>query len=285
MLTATRKNMIMTGGSRRIDKMLNGLHKALGGTDKTIGRIANITLALPIVAISLIGFSAQPGEAAETTIEQMPAKLETQFALSALPPALRDQASVYLLDPKTGYQLSRQGTSGLTCLVERTVWELSDFRNDIYIPLCYDAVGTSSYLEVIMDAARLRAQGMTSAALKAEIENRYRNKTYKIPEKAGLSYMVGPAGPPDMKVHTMPMPHLMFYAPNITNEDIGALPNLSVHSSLLYPFIDKQGIAEQSYMIQLIGEAEKATILADEKALLYDLCAYRDVLCLPHTEH
>lgn len=289
MLTATRKNMFMIGGSHRIDKMLNGVLKALGRADKTIGRTAKITLALPIIAISLIGISVRPGRAAETTIEQMPAKLETQFALSALPPALRDQATVYLLDPKTGYQLSRQGTSGLTCLLERTVWELGDFRNDIYIPLCYDAVGTRSYLEVIMDAARLRAQGFSSAALKAEIENRYKYKTYRAPEKAGLSYMVAPifrtVGPPDMKVHTMPMPHLMFYAPSITNEDIGAVPNLNAHSSLLYPFIDRQGIAEQSYMIQLIGEAEKAKILADEKILLDDLCAYRDVLCLPHTEH
>ena len=118
-----------------------------------------ITLALPIIAISLIGISARPGQATETTIEQMPAKLETQFALSALPPALRDQATVYLLDPKKGYQLSRQGTSGVTCLVERTVWELADFRDDIYIPLCYDAVGTKTYLKVIMDTATLRSSG------------------------------------------------------------------------------------------------------------------------------
>jgi hypothetical protein len=104
--------------------------------------------------------------------------------------------------------------------------------------------------------------------LKAEIEKRYENKTYRAPEKAGVSYMVAPVmrtlGPPDMKMHTMSMPHLMFYAPNITNEDIGAVPDLSDHSTLLYPFIDKQGNAEQSYMIQLIGEAEKARILADE---------------------
>jgi hypothetical protein len=74
----------------------------------------------------------------------------------------------------------------------------------------------------------------------------------------------------------------MFYAPNITNEDIGAVPNLSLPSSLLYPFIDKQGIAEQSYVIQLIGEAEKAKIMADERTLVGDLCAYREFLCLPH---
>ena len=243
-----------------------------------------------LVAISLIGMAAAPpGQATEATIGQMPAQLETQFALSAAPPGLRDRATVYLLDPEKGYHLSRQGTSGVTCIVERTAWELADFRNDIYIPLCYDAVGTKTYLKVIMDAAALRAQGMTPAALKAEIEKRYRDKSYKVPEKAGLSYMVAPimrtVGPPDMKVHTLAMPHLMFYAPYITNEDIGALPDLSVHSSLLYPFIDKQGIAEQSYMIQLIGEAEKAKILADEKALLDELCAYRDVLCLAGKKH
>ena len=243
-----------------------------------------------LVAMSLVGMAAAaPSQATETTIEPMPAKLETQFALSAVPARLRDRASVYLLDPKQGYRLSRQGTSGVTCIVERTTWELADFRNDIYVPLCYDAAGTKTYLKYIMDAAALRAQGMSPAALKAEVEKRYRDKTYQVPEKDGLSYMIAPimrtVGPPDMQVHTMSMPHLMFYAPYITNEDIGALPDLNVHSSLLWPLIDKQGNAEQSYMVQLIGDAEKAKILADEKALLDELCAYRDVLCLAHENH
>ncbi|MBV8707018.1 MAG: hypothetical protein JO028_07500 [Acidobacteriaceae bacterium] len=215
----------------------------------------------------------------------MPAKLETQFALSALPPAMRDQATVYLLDPKKGYQLSRQGTSGVACLVERTAWEQADFRSDIYVPLCYDAEGSMTFLKVIMDAAALRIEGMSPVALKAEIENRYKNKTYKVPGKAGLSYMVAPIMRtwmlPDWRVHTMPMPHLMFYAPNITNEDIGAIPN----SGLLYPFIFKEGIAEQSYMIHVIGEAERAKLMTDEKALLNDLCAYSDFLCVPNKMH
>jgi len=253
--------------------------------DDPIGGAMKIKLVLAIITISLIGISAPPSQATETTIEQMPAKLETQFALSALPPAMRDQATVYLLDPKKGYQLSRQGTSGVTCLVERTAWEQADFRNDIYVPLCYDAEGSKSFLKVIMDVATLRVQEMSPVALKAEIENRYKNKTYKVPEKAGLSYMIAPVMRtwtlPDLKVHTMPMPHLMFYAPKITNEDIGAVPT----SSLLYPFAFKEGIAEQSYMIQLIGEAEKAKIMGDEKTLLDDLCAYRDFLCLPNKKH
>jgi hypothetical protein len=243
-------------------------------------------LATITVGFIALGLAASPSQAAETTIEPMPAKLETRFALSAVPPALRDQASVYLLDPAKGYHLARQGKSGVSCLIQRTAAELADFRNDIYIPLCYDAVGTRTYLKVIMDTATLRAQGMSPVALKAEIENRYRNKTYQAPDNAGVSYMVAPVmrtvGPPDLKVHTMAMPHLMFYAPHVTNADVGAVPDLSVHASLLYPFIDRQGVAEQSYMIQLIGESEKARILADEKTLIDDLCAHRAVLCLLH---
>jgi len=38
-------------------------------------------------------------------------------------------------------------------------------------------------------------------------------------------------------------------------------------------------------MIQLIGAAEKAKILADEKTLLNDLCSYRDFLCVPGMKH
>jgi hypothetical protein len=280
------KNTVGIGGSRGVgllgDKTLTRSLKALGRAADPIARPMKIKLVLAIIMISLtgVGIPARPSQAAETTIEQMPANLETQFALSALPPHMRDQATVYLLDPKKGYQLSRQGTSGVTCLVERTAWEQADSRNDIYVPLCYDAEGARTFLKVIMDAATLRIQGMSAVALKAEIENRYKNKTYKVPEKAGLSYMIAPLMRtwmlPDWKVHTMQMSHLMFYAPNLKNEDIGAIPS----SSLLYPFIFTEGIAEQSYMIQLIGEAEKAKIIADEKNLIDALCAYRDVLCL-----
>jgi hypothetical protein len=252
----------------------------------------NMSWIAAAAATSLIGI-ASAGSMPEgaTTLEAMPAKLETQFALSAAPPRLRDKASVYLLDPAKGYYLSRQGTSGVTCIVQRTDWEMPDLRNDVYWPVCYDAVGTKTYLRTIMDAAALRAQGMSAAAMKAEIEQRYRDKTYKVPEKAGVSYMVGPimraVGPPDLQVHTMAMPHLMFYAPFVTNEDIGAAPDFNDRSSLAYPFLDKhtEGGAEHSYIIQLLGEVETAKILGQEKQLINDLCAYRDVLCLGHAEH
>jgi len=245
-----------------------------------------------LAATSLAGIaSAGSRQTNETTLEAMPPKLETQFALSAAPPRLREAATVYLLDPKKGYYLARQGTSGVTCIVQRTDWDMVDFRNDVYWPVCYDAVGTRTYLKAIMDAAALRAHGMSPLALKAEIERRFREKTYAIPDKPGVSYMVGPVmraiGPPDMQLHTMAMPHLMFYAPFVANEDIGAKPNFNDPSTLAYPFVDKhtEGGAAHSYMIQLIGQAETAKILNDEKQLIQALCAYRDVLCLEHSPH
>lgn len=244
--------------------------------------------AFVFAALCLIG--AKAGQAADnTTLDRMPADLETRYALSAVPQHMRAEATVYLLDPQSGYHLSRQGTNGISCLVERTSWDLADFRNDIYFALCYDAEGSKTYLQHIMDVAALRVKGMGPQELKAEIEKRYREKIYKVPQKPGLSYMIGPImrtiGPPDRKVMSMAMPHLMFYAPNLTNEDIGAKVDFAVPESLLNPFVDKQGIAEHSYIIQMIGAAEKAKILENEKQLLADLCAYRDVLCLPHMEH
>jgi hypothetical protein len=243
-------------------------------------------------ALGLAGLaSGGSPPATDTTLEAMPAKLEAQFALSAVPPTLRERASVYLLDPTKGYALSKQGTSGLTCIVQRTEWEIADYRNDIYWPVCFDAVGTKTYLKYAMDAAALRAQGLSPAALKAEMQKRFREKTYKAPEKAGVAYMVGPLmrtqGPPDMKVHTMAMPHLMFYAPGVTNEDLGAVPDLKDPSSLMNPFMDQHTASSgvESYIIQMIGEAEKAKILATEKPLVDALCAYRDVLCMDHAKH
>src|SRR5262245_1123621 len=120
-----------------------------------------IRWAQALLAVVLLGVgAASPGWTTETTLEPMPAGLEARFALSAVPPALRERATVHLLDPQKGYRLFRQGTNGVTCIVERTAWELGDFRNDIYIPLCYDAVGSRTYLKHIMDAAALRAQGI-----------------------------------------------------------------------------------------------------------------------------
>src|SRR6187455_2432355 len=96
-------------------------------------KAVTIRWAAALAAISLAGMtSTPPRPTTDTTLDQMPAKLETQFALSAVPPRLRDQATVYLLDPRKGYRPSQQGKSGVTCIVQRTSWEQGEYRDDIY---------------------------------------------------------------------------------------------------------------------------------------------------------
>ena len=186
------------------------------------------------------------GHPSSSKIEPMPEALEIRFALSALTPALRGGATVYRLDVTKGYVLAQRGTTGVTCVVQRTAWEQADFRDDIYVPRCYDAAGSATYLEVLKDAEALRIRGMSPAALKVEIERRYDTKHYRAPAKAGLSYMLSPVMRtwlPDGTVRTMSVPHVMFYAPGVTDEDIGALPNVSRDD----PFIIRGGVNAQSF--------------------------------------
>src|SRR5690606_15584649 len=83
------------------------------------------------------------------------------------------------------------------------------------------------------------AQGLDASALAAEMEKRWADGSYRVPAGAGVSYMVAPVmravGPPDLQVHTMTMPHLMFYAPGVTDADIGAKPDLADKASLAWP--------------------------------------------------
>ncbi|HEV8504095.1 MAG TPA: hypothetical protein VGQ53_01805 [Chitinophagaceae bacterium] len=95
-------------------------------------------------------------------LEKMPADLETDFALSALPPRLRDAATVYSLDPDKGYYISRQGTNGFVCFIARTEWEWAEFRQDVATPISYDAEGARTIMPVYLDVAAMRASGKYS---------------------------------------------------------------------------------------------------------------------------
>lgn len=63
---------------------------------------AMLQTVAPWMGLSIVGLGvlASPSYASETTIEQMPATLETQFALSAVPPALRGASTVIFLIPR-----------------------------------------------------------------------------------------------------------------------------------------------------------------------------------------
>src|SRR5258708_16565832 len=194
---------------------------------KEIKDMERITVVIIVIAAGLVagiaclaqsGTGVRPLDSQTSALEKMPKDLEIRFALSALPPHLRDAATVYLLDPKSGYVLDHKGSNGFSCVVERTEWARAEFRSDIYTALCYDEEGSRNHLRVYMDTAAMRAKGMTADAVKKEITRRFADGTYTAPKRMGLSYMLAPlmlTYPNPNFAHnsemTMSMPHYMIY--------------------------------------------------------------------------
>ena len=231
--------------------------------------------ALPII----VGHECVAADGA-SALEKMPRDLEVRFALSALPPILRAEASVYVLDPQKGYVLDHKGTNAQTCFVERTEWQWEDYSDDVYTPLCFDKAGMESHGKVWFDVAEMRAQGVPPETVKKTVEKRFNDSTYGPPERAGVSYMIAPLiqGYSSFDFtkkdkHTHVLPHVMYYAPNVTDADFGGIRPPSP-----FPFIRQQG--PQGNFIQHLGEKETEEILKSESKLLKDLCAYRSYLCL-----
>ena len=137
-------------------------------------------------------------------------------------------------------------------------------------------------LPVWMDAARMRANGLTPKQVYDGIMNKFSDGTYQKPARTGISYMTAPLmrtypSYDATEVMTMILPHYMFYAPNIKDADIGGKP-LSQ-----YPFVLPMGPGPHDVIILLVGETEKARIVADSADLLKGLCSYRKYLCLKET--
>ena len=220
-------------------------------------------------------------------IEPLPRDLEIQLALSALPPHLRDNATVYVLNPDKGFEVARKGTNGFVAFVARTgddsfrgSWPLTEYRDDILYPISFDKAGAEAQMRVFFDAAKMQANGTPPGELKKIIKDRYKTGYYKAPERAGISYMLSPVlrtywNPEESdKVITANIPHVMYYAPNVSNEDIGG-----GKPGGMYPFVIMPG--PHGYMIQLLGLTERAAINKEYEEMLVKLCKIKEVWCLP----
>jgi hypothetical protein len=243
---------------------------------------------LSFFAILFISAQSFAQKAPDPKLDKMPAALETDFALSALPPQLRAGATIYLLDPEKGYYVARKGSNGFITFVMRTAWEWAEFRNDIITAISYDAEGARTIFPVYMDAAAMRASGKyTALQVRNIIVDRIKKGVYKAPARPGISYMLAPvmrtypAKPDEHKVMTMHGPHYMFYAPYLTNADIGNIPDGQADGPFLVNpeamFLGKTK-APYGYIIMLEGEKEKAKIIADNKVLLKRLEDYKSFM-------
>jgi len=238
-----------------------------------------------ILFITIQGFAQKP---ADPKLDKMPVALETDYALSSLPPQLRPGATIYLLDPSKGYYIARKGSNGFICFVMRTAWEWAEFRNDVVTAMSYDAEGSRVIFPIYLDVAAMRASGkFTALQVRNIVIDRIKKGIYKAPAKAGVSYMLAPvmrtypATPAEHKVLTMQMPHYMFYAPYVTNDDIGNIPNGQADGPFLVNpeamFLGKRK-APYGYIIVPAGEKERAKIVADNKVLLKRLADYKPFL-------
>ena len=84
-------------------------------------KVQAIMVIACLLVFSLIA-SAEDKQTPKATnrIELLPRDLEIQLALSALPPHLRDNATVYVLNPEKGFEVARKGTNGFHAFVART---------------------------------------------------------------------------------------------------------------------------------------------------------------------
>jgi hypothetical protein len=208
-------------------------------------------------------------------LERMPAGLETDFALSSLPPYIRPGATVYLLDPEKGYYIARKGNNGIICFVARTDWERGEFRQDFAAAISYDAEGAGSIFPVFEDVEAMRSSGkFTALQIRDTITERFNKGIYKAPARAGISYMLAPVmrvfigTPGNLKVESFSMPHYMFYAPYLTPADIGG--NSDSGGPMVLGEKNPHG-----YIILPAGKTEKAEIVEENKDLLKRLTEYK----------
>ena len=220
-------------------------------------------------------------------IEPLPRDLEIQLALSALPPHLRDNATVYILNPDKGFEVARKGTNGFHAFVARTgddtfrgSWPLTEYRDDILYPISFDKAGARAQMRIFFDAAEMQAGGTPPGELKRIMKVRYKTGYYETPQRAGISYMLSPVlrtylnPEQNDSVATLNIPHVMYYAPNVSNEDIGG-----GKLGGMYPFVIMPG--PHGYIIQLLGLTERAAINKEYEKMLAELCKIKAVWCLP----
>jgi hypothetical protein len=161
-----------------------------------------------------------------------PRDSEVAMALSAAPSHLRDEAGVYALEA-TGFVKVRDSKNGFTCIVNR------DHPLSLK-PTCYDAEGAATILPKVIQVGAWMMEGKSLAEIDQLVADGFKSGRFISPRRPGVAYMLSG----DIKnvnrktggVSSFP-PHVMFYAPNLTNADIGSKGD----GSDGMPFIAYQG--------------------------------------------
>jgi len=179
--------------------------------------------------------------AAAADLQELSAECEIAIARSAAPLRLRADASVYVLQ-KNSYRKLVAGSGPLTCIVERN-------HPDSLVPQCMDEAGVDSVLPAIIHRSLMSVGGATFAEIQADFRRRADAGEFKPAARPGISYMMSDynytyVGPAERVLKIAP--HVMFYAPYVTNSEIGGSFE-SLVKNIGTPFVFNEGI--HGYMI------------------------------------
>ncbi len=154
------------------------------------------------------------------TPDLMPREREMVLALSAGPPHFAQEAGAYALE-KSGYVKVRESKNGFHCFVGRSAPGSLE-------PECYDAEGSETRMPVELFEGELRMQGKSRQEIEQAVAEGYANGRFRAARRPGIVYMLSKENrlPIDEEGKTVIpyRPHVMFYAPYLTNADIGAKP-------------------------------------------------------------
>lgn len=192
-------------------------------------RKLNLTQASILFAAIVI---SSPAAADRMRLSQ---ECEIAVARSALPLRLREDASVYALNG-TKYEKVVTGDGPFTCIVERN-------HADSVIPQCMDQAGVNSVLPAIMDRSNMAVAGSDFATIETTNQEKLDGGHYHTASRPGVNYMMSDYNyifvESAQKVLKVP-PHVMFYAPGLTNADVGGSFEGMI-DNIGTPFVFQQG--------------------------------------------
>ena len=198
-----------------------------------------MALALAMAAPACAsGQTAQAPAPAPMIPELMPVEDEMALALEAAPPHLRAGAGVFVLR-EAGFARIRESSNGFTCVVNRD-------HPQALKPTCWDAEGSRTIVPRVLWVGEELMRGTPLAEIERGIEEGFRSGRFVPPARPGVAYMLSSrirnVDHATGAFRTFP-PHVMFYAPGLTDADIGAATEVTEG----LPFIDYQG--PHGYMI------------------------------------
>ena len=197
--------------------------------------MTNTRTIATLIALTFLPMAAR----AQATIPGlMPLETETRLALEAAPPHLRAGAAVYALR-EHGFEQVRESTNGFTCMVYRD-------HPLALKPTCWDAEGTRTIVPRALWLGEQLMRSVPLAEIERQMEEGFRTGRWVPPARPGVAYMLSPnirnVNHATGEFRSFP-PHVMFYAPGLTDADIGTADEVSEG----LPFIDYQG--PHGYMI------------------------------------